>query len=52
MGMAIGPAWRLDTAAHNKDAFHGKYILAAEDASATHTWREAMQVHIDFANAR
>jgi hypothetical protein len=47
---AIGPAWRLDTAAQSSDAFRAKYILAGDDGGTTQSWRESMQVHIDFAN--
>jgi hypothetical protein len=51
MGVPVGPAWRLDTAAKaKKDAFHSKYILAGEDVESSRKWREALQVHIEFAN--
>ena len=49
-GATIGPAWRLDTAAQSRDAFHQKYVLAGEDVASTEAWKEAMQRHIEFAN--
>lgn len=50
-GPIVGPAWRLDTAAAGKkDSFHRKYILAGLDADSSQAWREALEVHIDFAN--
>lgn len=49
-GPTVGPAWRLDTGAREKDAFHRKYILAGTDAASSQSWKEAIQVHIEFAN--
>ena len=49
-GPTVGPAWRLDTAAHKRDTFHQKYILAGDNAASSQAWRVAMEVHIKFAN--